>query len=61
MNEAAARKKAEQELFAGFNERNPIRPSNEKIIEREKIDVDIGTIEDFMMTLYKQVEIQVSH
>jgi hypothetical protein len=47
MNEAAARKKAEQELFAGFNERNPIRPSNEKIIEREKIDVDIGTIEDF--------------
>jgi len=47
MSEKAARKKAEQELFAGFNERNPIRPSNEKIIEREKIDVDIGTIEDF--------------
>ena len=47
MSEKAARKKAEQELFAGFNERNPVRPSNEKIIEREKIDVDIGTIEDF--------------
>ena len=47
VSEKAARKRAEEELFAGFNKRNPVRPSNEKIIEREKIDVDIGTIEDF--------------
>ena len=47
VSEKAARKRAEEELFAGFNERNPVLPSNTKIIEREKIDVDIGTIEDF--------------
>src|SRR5210317_1155346 len=50
MNEAATRKRAEEELFKGMNERlsKLDKPeSNVKIIDREKIDVDIGTIEDF--------------
>src|SRR5210317_233575 len=50
MNEAVARKRAEEELFKGMNERlsKLDKPEpNVKIIEREKIDVDIGTIEDF--------------
>ena len=50
MNEAAARKRAEEELFKGMNERlsKLDKPEpNVKIIDREKIDVDIGTIEDF--------------
>jgi methionine salvage enolase-phosphatase E1 len=53
MSEAAKRKRAEEEMFKNFEERNPIKGEepklepNTKIIEREKIDVDIGTIEDF--------------
>jgi len=53
MSEAAKRKRAEEEMFKNFQERNPIKGEepklepNTKIIEREKIDVDIGTIEDF--------------
>jgi hypothetical protein len=50
MNEAAARKRAEEELFKGMNERlsKLDKPEpNVKIIDREEIDVDIGTIEDF--------------
>jgi len=53
MNEAAKRKRAEEEMFKNFENRNPIKGEepklepNTKIIEREEIDVDIGTIEDF--------------
>jgi len=53
MSETAKRRKAEEEMFKNFENRNPIKGEepklepNTKIIEREKIDVDIGTIEDF--------------
>jgi hypothetical protein len=53
VSDKAKRAAAERELTEGFNRFNKkfpseeVRPSNEKIIEREKIDVDIGTIEDF--------------
>ena len=53
VSDKAKRAAAERELtqdFNRFNKKFPaeeVRPSNEKIIEREKIDVDIGTIEDF--------------
>jgi len=53
MSETAKRKRAEEEMFKNFENRNPIKGEepklepNTKIIEREKIDVDIGTIEDF--------------
>jgi hypothetical protein len=50
MNEATTRKRAEEELFKGMNERlsKLDKPEpNVKIIDREKINVDIGTIEDF--------------
>ena len=50
MSEKALRKKAERELteeFNRFNTENPATPSNTKIIEREKIDVDVGTLKEF--------------